>query len=73
MSLTGKPCSCGGRNKNCAKCDGSGLAPRGARVPRERRPPKPPHRLPCAVCGQLITGTERRVHAEEAHGPRPRP
>lgn len=35
MSLSGRPCSCGGRNKNCAKCDGGGLAPGGAR--RSRR------------------------------------
>lgn len=25
MSLSGRPCSCGGRNKNCAKCEGSGM------------------------------------------------
>jgi hypothetical protein len=37
MSLSGKPCSCGGRNKNCAKCDGSGLAPGGASRSRRGR------------------------------------
>jgi hypothetical protein len=73
MSLTGRPCSCGGRNKNCDKCDGSGLALGGRRSPPTVRPPKPPPRFPCAVCDQLITRTEQRVHADEAHGPRPRP
>jgi hypothetical protein len=68
MSLEGRWCSCGGRNKSCVKCDGSGMFT----PPSTRRgAPKWP-KVQCVVCGrhfsQFGLGAHQRAKHPELHG-----
>ena len=66
MSLSGKPCSCGGRNKNCKDCGGSGLAP--ARPARKKRGKGPALSSGGSVVGGWMNAPRRERAVDATDG-----